>query len=147
MAIAAILGPDCSESEAGYIGGKAAHLRRLHHTPLAIPRWVCVSRQVFENSLQSIKNELQTLWHAWQNKEIQAADLSWQLQSLSDTLIWPADCDLNLALTQAGFGSDIRFAVRSSAQGEDAEHHSFAGLFQSHLNIRAADNKVKSASG
>jgi hypothetical protein len=68
-----------------------------------------------------------------------AAFLDLHLVELEEAvrLIWSENADALLAqrLAEAGLGTDMPLAVRSSSALEDAREHSFAGLFDTLLNV------------
>lgn len=77
-----------------------------------------------------------------------AAFLDQHLAELEDigTLIWQADADqlLQQRINEIGLNFDTSMAVRSSSHVEDAQGHSFAGMFSTYLNVRGL-NEIKQA--
>ncbi|MBI5266095.1 MAG: hypothetical protein HY851_02570 [candidate division Zixibacteria bacterium] len=129
----------------GEIGGKAWQLRRLEQAGLPVPRWFVVSTGAFASAVTPIRGQLSGILSG-----IRAADLdtvrtaSADIAKLFANLI-PVEehqAELKSAVYQM-FGITGRLAVRSSAVGEDASAHSFAGQLDSFLNV--APDRVEHA--
>ena len=110
------------------LGGKANNLMLLEELDLNIPSWVIVPKQLMLNQLPKELNE-ESMIKAISKLEV-------PLSLLNDFELY--------------FGPDhrdLKYAVRSSADGEDGTNHSFAGQFETVLNVpfselRSAIKKV-----
>jgi len=112
---------DPEAADARVVGGKAASLARLRAGGADVPAWFVVV-----------------------SSEVPAPEAP-GTQAVSDPEDSPSDLaggnSLGLALHELGADADVgaRFAVRSSAADEDGAEHSFAGQFESFLDVAAAD--------
>lgn len=112
------------------IGGKAGSLLTLHRAKLNIPPWCVLHSDALRASLT--RREIDTLERAWA-----AGDLATIWSLLADVPLAPAIADA-LQQTLAALGLDgCLLAVRSSARAEDGSHNSFAGQFESRLQVGA----------
>ncbi len=98
------------------IGGKATKLSLLADKNFNIPKWVVLPKSIYLETKQ--------------------VGFKLELETFQNELL-------------ASFGTEAknkRFAIRSSAIGEDGTEHSFAGLFESHLNVSfdQIPDKIKS---
>jgi len=122
-------------------GGKAAGLRRLSQAGFAVPRFLVVGRRIFDAALGARRTDLDAVLGgldpdrpgafdqaAARAREILAASpfAPGFVADLARALAEDLDCGRGLA-------------VRSSAPGEDAGAHSFAGVFDSFLAVRPED--------
>ena len=107
------------------IGGKAFNLRRLSDTAGRVPPWFCLSSTLFDEVIANHDDTLPNFSDAAQRVQ------SWQ---------FPPSLEQELARLSAVIGNETAtFAVRSSAAVEDSGEHSFAGQFESVLNVRPED--------
>lgn len=132
--------PGASDPANG-LGGKGGNLGRLSELGLPVPRWICVPfggfktfihphRATIREALAGIGSAKDTMAIAAAAKAIRAA--------LSDQTVDPAlEAELHAAI--ATWNADQSFAVRSSASVEDAAPHSFAGVFETWLNVKPFD--------
>ena len=111
------------------VGGKARALAELANAGLPVPPWFVVLPEAFDASL--------------------TPDVAAALADASDEPALAAAVGrlgmapevraaLDAALAAAGATAASRYAVRSSAQDEDGERHSFAGQLESFLDVPAA---------
>lgn len=132
--------------EAARAGGKASSLARLAGVGLPVPPGFVVTTDAYwlfhrEAGLQAHVEALRALEGRPQFAAVREA--SAPLLAALEAAVLPAT--LTDAITaayeqleeQAGAGSS--FAVRSSAASEDGIHASFAGLYESYLNLSAAE--------
>jgi len=109
------------------VGGKAANLGRMIQAGLPVPPGFCVTAAAFAEFLAACP----------QRDELRAG-----LGSASafggDQLESPMPPEVAEAVREAwrALGEDRAYAVRSSATVEDGTDHSFAGQFESFLNVR-----------
>jgi len=96
------------------LGGKAASLDRLARMGFRIPRGFCLTTTAFERQVGAVGAD-----------RIESAALDADLES-----------GLQAAVEElAGGTADPRFAVRSSAIGEDGSAASYAGLHETELDV------------
>jgi len=98
------------------LGGKANNLMLLEEMDLSIPRWVVIPKQFMQAQLNAKLNETNLV------NVVDGMDLS---TSILDELKHYFGTDYK----------DLKYAVRSSAEGEDGTNHSFAGQYETKLNV------------
>ncbi|NJO07947.1 MAG: hypothetical protein HC876_21860 [Chloroflexaceae bacterium] len=118
-----ILHPDTADRQ--HLGGKAGALAALHSDGLPIPAWFVLSPHAFAASLNAAQR--QALAHAPTSSEAQAIIERVTLTPAVQTALREALA----ALCPDG----ALVAVRSSAGAEDGAQHSYAGQFESVLNV------------
>lgn len=114
-----------------HVGGKAYSLYQVHKLNISVPRsWVILIDEYMAHLGQlSLEQTIQ-----------QASDLNRNLLSIRKAIL---AAPLRTTLTQALYHlyncqvSDVSLAVRSSANVEDSQHHSFAGIFESFLGLNS----------
>jgi len=104
------------------LGGKANNLMLLEELNLNIPRWVVVPKQAMLGQLPNNLNEDNIV------EAIDSIQVSACLLSDLGTYFGPEF-------------RDLKYAVRSSADGEDGNSHSFAGQFETKLNVPYSELK------
>lgn len=132
--------PGTSKPTVG-LGGKGGNLRRLSELGLPVPRWFCVSFGAFEAFVRphraTIREALEGIGPAKNTLAIAAAAKAIQFSLRCQTVDPVLEASLHSAV--ATWKADQSFAVRSSASVEDAAPHSFAGLFETALNVKPSD--------
>ncbi len=114
----AILIPLIDANDAAMFGAKAATLARMLAAGFAVPNGYAIPAHGMDSHLQRAQTP----------------------ENICDT---PLDAVLQTALRSIA-ASDIPYAVRSSAIGEDSADHSFAGQLDSQLNVRG-EHQLKDA--
>ena len=116
------------------LGGKGYGLARLQAEGFPVPEWFALSREAFKDSLNDRQRRA---LDRGDGPEIRAA--------LEDVIVSPAvRAELNDALHQLS-GNGALYAVRSSAEEEDAANRSFAGQLESYLSVSADAVAAKTA--
>ena len=138
-----VLGLDeVGDGQRAAVGGKAANLAILFRAGMPVPRSFCVTTAAFDQFLASFagRTRLSELLSRGSTARIdQLAELSREAQScLAPSVVPPAVRDAVLAAWRE-LGDGRSCAVRSSATVEDAPERSFAGQFESLLNVRGAE--------
>ncbi len=135
--------PEIRRTDSGIVGAKMANLGEIHNVlGLEVPPGFAITTTAY-SSLRD-HNDLRPEFHRLiQSSEIDRPDalfaLSSQLQQLIASAEVPSDVQeaMNSALTDllSTLNGDVGLAVRSSALGEDTAGTSFAGLYESQLNV------------
>ena len=133
---------EAGDNHLSLVGGKAFNLAKMIATGLPVPRGLCVTTMAFDLFLDSCprRTELSNLLAQCSGDEIgRIADLSREVRScLAEVHVPEVVKDAALSAWRE-LGRERSFAVRSSATVEDAAGMSFAGQFDSILNVRGAD--------
>ena len=142
-----VLGLDeVGDSHRAAVGGKAANLAVLFRAGMPVPRSFCVTTAAFKQFLASLpgRTRLSELLSQCSTARIdQVAELSREAQSCLATSVVPPAVREAVLSAWREFGDGGSYAVRSSATVEDAPERSFAGQFESILNVRGAEALVE----
>jgi pyruvate, water dikinase len=129
------------------VGGKNSHLGVVSNTlGLKIPEGFAITSRCFDDLVRrgGKSAERDEILQCWEEGECTTEDASRRLQDLIASLELPRslrrEIEQAVSKTVAIFPTspEVFFAVRSSAIGEDSEH-SYAGQYESLLNIRPRD--------
>lgn len=129
------------------LGGKGKNLAFLSRLGVPVPQWICIPSNVIESARGPLPKEVTEKLDAADHRTPQTiraaakAAQAWILSGrLSDELLQLILARLDVARDLHGDqerGAERFFAVRSSAAGEDAGEHSFAGQFETQLYVPA----------
>ena len=133
---------EAGDNHRSLVGGKAFNLGRLIAAGLTVPSGFCVTTTAFDLFLASCprRTELSHLLAQCSGDDIgRFAELSREIRScLAEVPMPEVVKDAVLGAWREPDG-ERSYAVRSSATVEDAAGMSFAGQFESILNVRGAD--------
>jgi pyruvate,water dikinase len=133
---------EAGDNHRSLVGGKAFNLGKLIAAGLPVPHGFCVTTTAFDQFLASCprRNELSRLLAQCSGDEIgRIAELSREVRSCLTEVRVPEGVKDAVLSAWRESGGERSFAVRSSATVEDAAGMSFAGQFESILNVRGAD--------
>lgn len=138
-------------SDVSLVGGKAASLGELVHAGFSVPTGVVVLSSAYRQFLQKAHLDTrvtEAIVSDDRYTEDNEQDRPYNVEEIlsSTEMPPPIEGEIRNIFSQYGLSSDDLLAVRSSATVEDAKNHSWAGLFSTHLNVRATQvpEKVKS---
>lgn len=117
------------------IGAKAYQLHLLERKGFPVPPWLAISSAAFEEALYPMTESLNKIMTSIDHIEA-ILPASQQIEKILAPLRIDKAMLLQLRKIIAfHFGGDTPLAVRSSAADEDSPLHSFAGQFDSFLNV------------
>ena len=125
--------------ERSLVGGKAAGLGILMRAKLPVPPGFCVTSAAFSEFLNSSPKLKEQLIRSSSKRPIEETS---RTPKSGET---PALVEIPVAIKEAilrvwrAMGKDRHYAVRSSATVEDGTDHSFAGQFESVLNVQGEE--------
>ena len=133
---------EIDESRRPLVGGKAANLAAMLQAGLPVPRGFCLPTAAFQLFLTGWPGRIKFFEEFSEFSDSEPGSIAQASRDigavLADTSVSPMLRDAILARWRE-FGMDRLYAVRSSATVEDAAARSFAGQFESTLNVRGAD--------
>lgn len=128
------------------VGGKGANLARLVEAGIPVPEGFCVTTHAFrafvdDERTRELIGELSELDPS---DTTVIADVGATLRGRIEELDVPADIrnEIEHSLDDAADGSEIPYAVRSSATAEDLSDASFAGQQETVLNVRGFEKII-----
>ena len=133
---------EAGDNHRSLVGGKAFNLGKMIAAGLPVPRGFCVTTTAFGHFLASCSRwtELSHLLVQCSGDEVgRIAELSREIRSCLAEIRVPEVVKDAVLCAWREPGGERSFAVRSSATVEDAAGMSFAGQFESILNVRGAD--------
>ena len=133
---------EAGDNRRSLVGGKVFNLGKLITAGLPVPSGFCVTTTAFDLFLASCprRTELSHLLAQCSGDEIgRIAELSREIRSCLAEVHVPETVKDAVLSAWREAGGEQSLAVRSSATVEDAAGMSFAGQFESILNVRGAD--------
>jgi pyruvate,water dikinase len=133
---------EAGDNHRSLVGGKAFNLGKMIAAGLPVPSGFCVTTTAFDCFLASCsrRTELSHLLAQCSGAEIgRISELSREVRSCLAEVHVPEVVKDAVLCAWRELGGERSFAVRSSATVEDAAGMSFAGQFESILNVRGAD--------
>jgi pyruvate,water dikinase len=133
---------EAGDNHRSLVGGKAFNLGKMIAAGLPVPHGFCVTTTAFDHFLAACprRTELSNLLAQCSGDEMgRIAELSREVRSCLAEVHVPERVKEAVLPAWREAGEEQSFAVRSSATVEDAAGMSFAGQFESILNVREAD--------
>lgn len=130
---------DIDRTHVARVGGKAAHLAELSRIEnVRVPPGFCVTTDAFKSVVAqapTINEQLDQLSRLKTDQHEAIRALSAGIRSSVESIRVPEDVAAAIEQSLAQHGSDIAYAVRSSATLEDLPTTSFAGQHDTYLNV------------
>lgn len=144
---AVLLFGEIDEPAIASVGGKGANLARLVSAGAPVPPGLCLTTAAFWRFLDEsgISREFVSLAEE-ACAHPQSPALPSRLERLRARIaqaILPRDINDAIIEALAKFPAEARFAVRSSATSEDLAEASFAGQYDTFLNVRKGDDLIE----
>lgn len=122
------------------VGGKAINLARLAQVGANVPPGFCVTTKAFWQFLEenNLTKQIQTLAESLASEKNISQDLTDKLKEIRDSIINATLSEQIVKEIEEAISkipNAKRFAVRSSATSEDLESASFAGQYDTFLNV------------
>ena len=136
---------DALATDIRIVGGKASSLGRLVAFGFAVPPGFSVSTEAHSQFLRSgdLAHHIHELL-----KDLDASDATElaartaRIRQLIETTDIPPAITAAIRASYAQLGNDMNVAVRSSGTAEDLAQASFAGMYDTYLDVRGADDVV-----
>jgi pyruvate,water dikinase len=134
---------DITAKDLPTVGNKAANLARLMSSGFSVPGGFCLSAEAYRQALipgHKGKDLEALLKNIDLNQAEKARDIAYAISRLFDTIAIPGGIAEEIKIKyNSTFGKTDLVAVRSSATAEDLPGLSFAGQYESFLNVRDFD--------
>lgn len=132
---------DIDRTDIASVGGKAANLGELTRAELPVPPGFVITVDAYQRvyAQKEVAASIAAQLAALNVQDIGAlAPRATELRRLAEGAEMPADIRdaIVAAYRTLGDGTEVTVAVRSSATAEDTTQFSFAGMFESFLNVR-----------
>lgn len=132
--------PEIGRSEAPLVGGKAANLGELMRVGLPVPAGFVVTVEAFLHAMEDggVRDELRDLVAeaGCEGDDAMAFGVSAErMRALVRKAGMPARLRDEVLPAYHRLGDGVAVAVRSSAHGEDTTDASFAGMYDTYLNV------------
>lgn len=122
-----------------WVGGKAASLSVLLRGRLPVPPGFCVTSDAFRLWLNSSPQLQEWLGKLGNDGGSPTAEPRKPQRAVPEPTEMPESVKEAVLSAWRGLGEERCYAVRSSATVEDGKRHSFAGQFESVLNVRGGE--------
>ncbi|HET8956383.1 MAG TPA: PEP/pyruvate-binding domain-containing protein [Solirubrobacterales bacterium] len=130
-------GPDEADGRAvDLVGGKGANLISLREDGASVPPFFCVTTRLFDELAEALPASLRSELERPPRRPEAVAELGRRARAELAGIGMPLAAEVAiLDAFEQSFGAEGRVVVRSSAVGEDSSTHSFAGQFDTYLNV------------
>jgi rifampicin phosphotransferase len=122
------------------VGGKGARLVMLRDAGQPVPEFYCVTTAAFQTAYGRDDQAELAQWReglGFAEEPAHSARIAEEIRRRILSLPWPAELEESIAeMHRRLFGEETLVAVRSSMAGEDGFGRSFAGMYDSLLNIQ-----------
>lgn len=133
-----------SKPELSEVGGKAANLMKLEHMEnITIPKGFCIKTNAFAEIVLSnsdLNALISDLSSVRSNEIDNLMKLSESIRAIIENLVIPEHIGDEIKFYLEQVGIEKSYAVRSSATAEDLPNASFAGQYDTFLNIVGQDS-------
>ncbi|MEP6493807.1 MAG: rifamycin-inactivating phosphotransferase [bacterium] len=130
---------EIDQTQAAVVGGKGAHLGELSRIEgMRVPAGFCVTTDAFQRMMAeapSIDDRLDRLSLLEPDDWLAIRALSTQIRGTIEAIAIPDDVATAITGALARLGDQGAYAVRSSATAEDLPTVSFAGQYDTYLNV------------
>jgi rifampicin phosphotransferase len=130
---------EIDQTQVAVVGGKGALLGELSRIEgIRVPAGFCVTTDAFQRILAetpSIDDRLDRLSRLKPENREAIGDLSGEIRRALEGIAIPEDLASAITRALARFGEQAAYAVRSSATAEDLPTASFAGQYDTYLNV------------
>jgi pyruvate,water dikinase len=130
---------EIDQTQVAVVGGKGAHLGELSRIEgICVPAGFCVTTDGFQRILAevpSIDDRLDRLSRLKPGDREAIGALSEEIRRALEGIAIPEDLASAITHALARFGEQAAYAVRSSATAEDLPTASFAGQYDTYLNV------------
>ncbi len=136
--------PDIDESQVGRVGGKAVALAKMIQSGIAVPQGVCVTTDAYDEYVgrTGLRERILLEINRKDFREMrweEMWDASLRIRNMFSTTPIPRSLAESIGPHITSRYASRPVVVRSSAPGEDAAKTSFAGLHESYVNVRGAE--------
>ncbi|HEY2514732.1 MAG TPA: rifamycin-inactivating phosphotransferase [Polyangiaceae bacterium] len=130
---------DVDRTNRALVGGKGANLAELSRIAgVRVPDGVCISTEAFARVVEetpAVREELERLSRLAPTEHAKMAEVSRSLRRTIEKVTVPEDVRQEISGALARLGEKKAYAVRSSATAEDLPTASFAGQYDTYLNV------------
>lgn len=130
---------EIDETKLNVVGGKAANLARLSTiADVHVPKGFCLSTEAFREMLRdtpTLRKCIEQLSHLKIDDPQSIRAMSSAIRSVIENAPIPEEVDSGISSILAAFNEADSFAIRSSATAEDLPSASFAGQYDTFLNV------------
>ncbi len=138
-----LVGPETRlrDGDERFVGGKAWNLLQLRKLGFEVPDWWVATTRVFDTAVGPQRTAIDEILTGLDFACPASVERgSMRIRDMLRRTDMPADTRERLRRALDGGRSQARYAVRSSALGEDSSENSFAGQLDSFLNIAPEDD-------
>lgn len=127
------------------VGGKGSNLSRLAAAGFRVPPGFTVSTDAYTEALQhaGLREQILPIVDRIDYDDVDVLERETaQVRKLVENVALPEDLVSGIKAAYAELGAEVLVAVRSSGTAEDTAESSFAGLHDTYLDVRGADEVV-----
>lgn len=128
---------EITQSDATFVGGKAANLVNLRHAGFQVPNGFCITTSAYRTWINASKEVIDLLEEIDRLKDDLPGliKVGKQIRQMLENLPIPEAVSADIIAVWKAIGPTDHYAIRSSSTAEDLPEASFAGQQDSYLNV------------